>query len=72
MLFNKTSNYSYTSIFITICLELITIPTEFLQKKFSFGFVPTNIKRTESFIRSIIVSWKLSECSFNRFGSNGD
>jgi len=55
MLFNKTSNYSYTSIFITICLELITIPTEFLKKKFSFGFVYTTIKRTENFIRSFIV-----------------
>jgi hypothetical protein len=56
MLLNKTSNYSYTSIFITICLELITIPTEFLKKSFLLNLhILAKIKKTKfhSFIGTL-------------------
>lgn len=62
MLLNKTSNYSYTSIFITICLELITIPTEFLKKSFLLNLhILSKIKKTKfhSFICTLRESIRL-------------
>ena len=63
MLLNKTSNYSYTSIFITICLELITIPTEFLKKSFLLNLrILAKIKKTNfhSFVYTLRESIRVS------------
>ena len=72
MLLNKTSNYSYTSIFITICLELITITTEFLKKSFLLHLY-TLVKKKENKIPFVHLKyqWNYSSVCLKKLARTG-